>query len=280
GKVNHSAITLKNSTTKKHIGDLYGEAELRENIASLKNKEGEDSLTSDRSKVTITAIDQDGKSVALNDLTKKIGTYTITYSYNGVKATESLTVEFVGWQYDVSDHTIILRKYTGTSENVVIPASGDFGYPDYNVQIDFAGLQSAGENAHILRTSGNGVPIKVISSSLKEVFLNNENLQTVDLDNLDVSDVVNMHNLFRNCNKLSSLNIKDWDTQKVDTMCGMFYDCRSLTSLDVSRWDTRSAKDVNGMFSGCTNLQNLDISQWNTRKVNDMGGIFFNCKNL
>ncbi|EPM7560437.1 bacterial Ig-like domain-containing protein, partial [Enterococcus faecium] len=103
-EVNHSAITLKNSITKKYIGDLYGEAELRENIASLKNKEGEDSLTSDRSKVTITAIDQDGKSVALNDLTKKIGTYTITYSYNGVKATESLIV-------DDSYYVIIPQKY-------------------------------------------------------------------------------------------------------------------------------------------------------------------------
>ncbi|EPM7560425.1 BspA family leucine-rich repeat surface protein, partial [Enterococcus faecium] len=154
------------------------------------------------------------------------------------------------WRYlkDTSTKTITLTGYEKTSESsfndVVIPTSNDFNLPDYNVQIGFTGLQSAGENAHILRTSGNGAPIKFIDSSLDSLFLKNINIQEIDLNNLDVSSVVDMRYMFTGCVKLTQLNISDWDTQKVTNM--------------------------NGMFSGCTNLQNLDISQWNVQGVTNM----------
>ncbi|EMF0116114.1 hypothetical protein OUS11_002762, partial [Enterococcus hirae] len=80
-------------TTTKVLGNVYGENELRANIKKLTNIAGNDVLAQDRGKVTITAKDQANQPVALDDLTKKAGNYTITYSYSGKTVVEKLTVE-------------------------------------------------------------------------------------------------------------------------------------------------------------------------------------------
>uniref|UniRef100_UPI0013E9B009 BspA family leucine-rich repeat surface protein n=1 Tax=Enterococcus sp. ZJ1668 TaxID=2709402 RepID=UPI0013E9B009 len=92
-EVDKTSISLKNTSTTKYIGDIYEEAELRANIASLTDIEGVDVLAQDRDKVTITAKNQSNQSVKLSDLTKTIGNYVITYSYGSEKVEENLSVK-------------------------------------------------------------------------------------------------------------------------------------------------------------------------------------------
>ncbi|EGP4895225.1 hypothetical protein FI615_002770, partial [Enterococcus faecium] len=123
------SIELNEATTTKVLGNVYGENELRANIKKLTNIAGNDVLAQDRGKVTITAKDQANQPVALDDLTKKVGNYTITYSYNGKSVTESLKV--VAWSIDLKgiydqlfaqlidngDHTATLHEYAVKPHN-------------------------------------------------------------------------------------------------------------------------------------------------------------------
>ena len=88
-----ASITLKENKADVYVREVYGEEELRENIIGLTNSKGEDVLTSDKSKVEITAKDASGNDIALTDLTKAEGTYTITYSYSGKTVEANLTVK-------------------------------------------------------------------------------------------------------------------------------------------------------------------------------------------
>lgn len=115
------------------------------------------------------------------------------------------------------------------------------------------------------------------SSSLFRSF---ENVKTIDLSNLDTSEVRDMSFMFGYCNSLSSLNIINFDTSEVRNMFFMFYNCSSLTSLDLSSFNTSKVTNMKGMFSVCKNLVSLNISSFNTSKVNDMSYMFVDCIKL
>uniref|UniRef100_UPI00359C946D bacterial Ig-like domain-containing protein n=1 Tax=Lactococcus garvieae TaxID=1363 RepID=UPI00359C946D len=92
-KEDKAALQLQETSINKYVGDTYGENELRDNITGLTNKDGQDVLATDKNKVQITAKDAQHQNVALSDLTQKVGTYTITYSYEGKTAALTLTVD-------------------------------------------------------------------------------------------------------------------------------------------------------------------------------------------
>lgn len=85
-------------------------------------------------------------------------------------------------------------------------------------------------------------------------------LTTIDLTNLDTSEVTNMRYVFYQCNALTSLDLSTWDTSKVTFMENLFYYCTNLRVLDLTGWDTSSvvASDaMEMMFTKCDNLQYL-----------------------
>uniref|UniRef100_UPI00359C632B bacterial Ig-like domain-containing protein n=1 Tax=Lactococcus garvieae TaxID=1363 RepID=UPI00359C632B len=89
-KENKTALRLHETSINKYVGDTYGENELRNNISGLTNKDGQDVFATDKNKVQITAKDAQHQNVVLAALTQKVGTYTITYSYEGKTATLTL----------------------------------------------------------------------------------------------------------------------------------------------------------------------------------------------
>lgn len=119
-------------------------------------------------------------------------------------------------------------------------------------------------------------------------FNHMENLKTIDVFDLNTSNVTDMSIYFSRCSTLSSLgmvlpllrDIKYWDTRKVLSFEGMFTGCILLTSVDLRYWSTQKVINMALMFANCTKLTNLNLEGWDTRSVNTMEGMFKNCKNM
>ncbi|MET1104914.1 BspA family leucine-rich repeat surface protein, partial [Enterococcus faecium] len=146
--------------------------------------------------------------------------------------------QVTNWTYTESGTTITLTGYTGSSTDVVIPTARDLGFNEsYTAQISANVLSNISRNKRSLSTSTNGKKIVVNSTSLRNCFMNNSTLNTIDLDNLDTSNVTNMYCMFYGCRNLTSLDVSHFDTSNVTNMYYMFYNCSGLTTLDLSSWN-------------------------------------------
>ena len=105
-------------------------------------------------------------------------------------------------------------------------------------------------------------------------------LKTLNVSNLDTSQVTDMRMTFNGCSSLTSLDVSNWNTSKVTDMYAMFSHCDTLTSLDVSHFDTSKVTNMSYMFNGCSKLTSLDLSNFNTSQVTTMDGMFIGCESL
>ena len=105
-------------------------------------------------------------------------------------------------------------------------------------------------------------------------------LKTLNVSNLDTSQVTNMSNMFYACMGLTSLDLSNFDTSQVTNMSDMFGGCMGLTSLDVSKWNTSQVTNMSNMFNYCTGLASLDLSNFDTSQVTTMDGMFIGCESL
>ena len=105
-------------------------------------------------------------------------------------------------------------------------------------------------------------------------------IQSLDLNNLDISKNVNLNRMFCQCSSLQSLSIEGWDVSKVTDMNQMFYGCSSLQSLSIEGWDVSKVTNMNQMFNACSSLQSLSIEGWDVSKVTNMNQMFYGCSSL
>ena len=117
-------------------------------------------------------------------------------------------------------------------------------------------------------------------TNMYEMFDDCDSLTSLDVSKWNTSQVTNMVDMFGGCNSLTSLDISNWDTSKVTYMSWMFNDCNSLTSLDASKWNTSKVTNMSNMFSGCRSLTSLDLSNWDTSQVTNMDRMFGDCASL
>ena len=118
-------------------------------------------------------------------------------------------------------------------------------------------------------------------TSLKEFFYNCTSLETISgLEYLNTANVTDMGNMFLNCNNLKSLDLTKFNTEKVTDMNAMFQNCRTLKSLDLTKFNTEQVTNMNSMFLACRALESLDLTKLNTAKVTDMSFMFDQCYDL
>lgn len=99
----------------------------------------------------------------------------------------------------------------------------------------------------------------------------------IDISEWDVSNVTNMHAMFRNC-ALFSCNLSKWDVSKVEDMSDMFNGCYKFKS-DISKWDVSSVKNMSGAFYD-TSMFDCDLSKWDVSNVENYSGAFAGSSNI
>ena len=102
----------------------------------------------------------------------------------------------------------------------------------------------------------------------------------LDLSSFDISNVIDISNMFYKCSSLTSLDLSGFNTSKVTSMYNIFFDCSSLTSLDLSNFDTSKITSLNACFQQCSSLENLNLSNFNILKVTSMNNTFRDCKKI
>ncbi|ELU5122911.1 BspA family leucine-rich repeat surface protein [Listeria monocytogenes] len=98
------------------------------------------------------------------------------------------------------------------------------------------------------------------SGSLGSLFWNSV-ATSLDLSNLDTSNVTDMSGMFSHC-AATSLDVSNFDTSNVTDMEAMFYDC-AATSLDLSNFDTSNVTEMRTMFCYSA-VTSLDLSNFDT----------------
>ena len=89
-----------------------------------------------------------------------------------------------------------------------------------------------------------------------------------------------MESAFTNCNSLTTLNISELDTSNVTNMWRMFWNCQSINILDLSKWNTSNVTDAEYLFYNCASLTTLNLSGWDMSKIKSMLGFFYMCYKL
>lgn len=99
----------------------------------------------------------------------------------------------------------------------------------------------------------------------------------VDFNDLEVSTVEDMSNLFENTH-FTSINVSSWNTSRVTNMDNMFWFAENLVSIsDLSKWTVDSVTSMSGMFGNCQKLREVNgLDSWNTENVTKMNRMFFN----
>ena len=158
--------------------------------------------------------------------------------------------------------TFIKNDYTGSFTNSW--SGGE------NITVYY---NSADENI-VVSAAGLTIYAPEDCSSLFENFTSAE---SIDLSNLDTSNVTDMSFMFSECRKLFTLDLSNFDTSNVTSMQQMFCYCESLTSLDLSNFNTSNVTNMTVMFLGCSSLTSLDLSNFDTSKVTDSLNMFYYC---
>ena len=142
--------------------------------------------------------------------------------------------------------------------------------------------------------------------STKGMFLDCENLTTLDLSTCDMSLVEDMSKMFAGCKGLESIrlpktqNVKNLseflletgvskesgteikgslNTANCENMSCFAKDSNIQNINFVENFNTESLKDASYAFSSCSPMS-IDLSNWNMKNVENLNGMFMNCSIL
>jgi len=222
---------------------------------------------------------------------------TITVTKGGKETGLTVTVgkedavEIKDWIYTLDDEnkTITLKQYIGSDTDVIVHNKYKAGDTFYKTKIASNILESNGhystEYMFAYKQTIKSIKFedKIDFSetfNMANMFHACTSLTSLDLSNVNTTNVADMSDMFQYCCALTDLDLSSFNTSNVTKMRSMFYECTSLTNLNISNFDTSSVTDMDYMFYKCTSLANLDLSKFDTSNVMDMNGMFYNCASL
>ena len=203
------------------------------------------------------------------------------YSCLPINAGESITLTKTAlgnWLDDYIFFTegdkIVLRRYIGNDVNIELPGSCQIGNKLYKRVVVTPRLWD-GSQEHF--SFGKGVEFPEDCTGMFDWL---QCVKSIDLTNVDTSNVKTMKEMFARCSELTDLNLGGIDTSNVTDMEAMFFWDRKLTELDLSGLNTSKVTNMDSMFSYCDSLTSLDIGGLDTSNVKSINRIFERCSSL
>lgn len=203
-------------------------------------------------------------NIQAENIKKDIPILGVTGTYEGLNTSDATATAS-----DIaSGKTAYARgeKLTGTGELV--------DWSEYITDTISSGNSSTGGWQSIVKQIK--VPSQISGTSCYRMFYGYIG-RTLNVSDLDTSNVTNMGNMFSYSSNLTSLDLSSFNTSRVTSMQEMFRGCKNLTSIDVSNFDTSNVTDIGVMFSNCNNLTEIDLSSFNTKKAKSFNSFFENC---
>ena len=96
------------------------------------------------------------------------------------------------------------------------------------------------------------------------LFSKFKKLQSVDIENVDLSRVQSMERMFDGCVNLNSVNFRRVDVSHVKNFEYMFFNCNAVNNFDaLANWNINGEADIYHMFAGCYNFRDgLFADSW------------------
>ena len=185
---------------------------------------------------------------------------------------ESVDSWYNSYRYELyeNDHEIHVSSYNGNATELTVPAKAVIDGFTYNTVISSIRTGAKTKTLRFERGVKTDSTLGIVSTYL----------ETVDLSNLDTSNLTNLSRTFNGCTSLKNVKLNGINTRSVTDFSYMFSQCSSLESIDLSGLNTSSATTMEYMFSGCTNLKSLDLRSFNTTNLKKIDLMFMNCRNL
>ena len=105
-------------------------------------------------------------------------------------------------------------------------------------------------------------------------------LKKIEFGNLDFSLVTDFSYMFNNCYELEELNISNFNTKNAIYFNYMFNGCKKLKNVDISKFNTSSCQQIDYMFNGCESINEVDMINWDMANITYMNYLFYGCNNL
>lgn len=88
-----------------------------------------------------------------------------------------------------------------------------------------------------------------------------------------------MSGMFKGCVNLESLDLNNFNTSNVANMSWMFYKCTNLETLDISSFNTSKVTYCFGMLFNCSKLKTIFVNKYscNIKTSVNRSDILFNC---
>ena len=191
-----------------------------------------------------------------------------TKSYNIVKAAEETNwqpqgsivaqgVDGVAWELYENGY-LLFKPHNGNKimEDIRTISRKETSWRKYEEQIKAIGFSET-------------IQAPVDSEGL---FSELHNIEHIETEKLDVSNVVNMEGMFfnnslKNQSKIKELNVSNWNVSNVVNMNRTFMGLNNLKSLDVDNWNTSKVKDMYAVFQGLHELNELKMSNFDTSSI-------------
>ena len=105
------------------------------------------------------------------------------------------------------------------------------------------------------------------------------NLETVYIENWNISSVTEFPALFRGAAKLHELTISEWDTNNATSLEYMFQGTSGLSYVSIADWHANNATSIAHMFED-SSLGNFYSNNWENNSLIDASYLFGNASQL
>ena len=153
------------------------------------------------------------------------------------------------------NNTIVL-----TTEYVLNAHYFNGGYDKEQIDTLYVEFEPLHYDNGTIRTKGYILRMKEGFTTLREIFRDITTTLTVDLTNLDTSNLTDMAYMFYGMTKLTTVDFGGLDMTSITNMEYMFSGCTSLTSLDIKSLNLSNVTNMEYMFSSCSSLNEIDMN--------------------